>query len=251
MKNLFLLIPFFLFCCSDDEVMTVIALTPVCEQETLEVISNGNSCDSVNNPFVCEVITIEERQFIDEHAYEWSPDICEFGLGDQIIFKNGSLTTSWDVVDQGHHIAQERINIACNDFYEHSAYICQENEVIYASFLNDLLGPDTLTLELRTMTLTYKDQRPGEKRNIINLYQDRTNSNIRNFWLRHFVGDGYYEQIWQTSHQTITLGGTEYKDVIEYSFGDHIHSEPDFRYYLQKGVGILGFEVEKRLWVRE
>ena len=101
------------------------------------------------------------------------------------------------------------------------------------------------------MRTVVQDHSSQEKRNIISLYQDRTNSPIRNFWLRHYIGSGYYEQIWQTSHQSITLNGTVYNDVVEYAYGAHIHAVPDYRYYVQKDIGILGFEVEKTLWLRE
>ena len=236
--------------CSDVE-MTTGALEPFCTTGELEIISDGQSCDIEANLFICEVLEIEETQFLDEEAYDWSPDICDFTLDDKIEFKHQGNSSFFNVVDLGHHIAQERILLGCNESYESITYVCQKNEVIYVSFLNDLLGEDTLTLELRTMTNSYKDQTPGAKRNIINFYQDKNNSNIRNFWINHFIGDDYYDQIWQSYNSQITLNGIVYRDVIKYEFGIHIHAEPEYKYYVQKGAGVIGFEVDGKLWLRE
>lgn len=251
MARLSILFLLFLMGCSDNEIRDIGAGESLCETRELEVISDGKSCGMESNPFICEVLEIPEVQFIDHDAYIWSPDICGFEIGDKISFKNSNRTTTFNVVDRGHFISKERIGISCNENYEMSTLICQENEVIYVSFLNDLLGIDTLTLELRTMTTSYQNQEPGSKRNIINFFQDRTNTNIRNFWIRHFIGDDYYEQIWQSFHKELILNGDSYTDIIRYQYGAHIHAQPDFKYYLQKELGILGFEVDGELWLRE
>jgi len=249
MKYLTLLFLLLLIGCNGEEIENIPRVASVsCDSATLEVIPDGQPCEDADNLFICDVIVIEETQFIDADAYRWSPDICALEIDDNILFTNSARTTAWKVVERGHYISQERVFSSCDISIEHATYLCQKNEVIYVSFHNNLLGRDTLTLELRTVVQDHSSQ---EKRNIISLYQDRTNSPIRNFWLRHYIGSGYYEQIWQTSHQSITLNGTVYNDVVEYAYGAHIHAVPDYRYYVQKDIGILGFEVEKTLWLRE
>ena len=246
-----LLLLVFIACSDDEQYNGANNNTSFCNNDVLVIISDGETCDVESNFLICEILEIEEFQFLDPEAFEWAPDICNYAVGDKIVFRNQGNRTAFEVVENGNYISKERIHLSCNENYEHTTLICQQNEVIYVSFLNELLGEDTLTLALRTMTLSYNGQTPGEKRNIINLWQDRSNSNIRNFWLRHFIGDDYYEQILQTYHEDIILSGTTYKDVVGYEYGAHIHADPDYKYYLQKDVGILGFEVDGKLWLRE
>ncbi len=249
MKYLTLLLPLLLISCNREELENIPRdVSLPCNETTLEVISSGDTCSETNNPFVCDVIVLEETQFIDAESYRWSPDICALELDDNILFTSGARTTVWNVVERGHYIAKERIFASSDISIEHTTFLCQKNEVIYVSFLNNLLGSDKLTLELRTVVQDHSNQ---EKRNIISLYQDRANSPIRNFWLRHFIGSGYYENTKQTFHQSITLNNSLYNDVVEYALGTHIDAEPDYRYFVQKDVGILGFEVEDELWLRE
>ena len=245
----------FLFGCSNNEIVEPVCTTdmvePFCTTNELEIISDEKSCEIENDPFVCEILEIIETQFIDKEAYDWSPGICDFELQDQIKFINQNNSTFLTVVDRGHYISKERIQRGCNEIYEHKTYICQKNEVIFVSFLNDHLGEDTLTLSLRTMTVSYEDQTPGAKENIINLYQKRTNSNntnIINFWLKHFIGDDYYEQARQSFNSEVTLNGKVYHDVVKY---EYMLADPDIIFYLQKGSGLIGFEVDRNLWLRE
>jgi len=221
----------------------------LCSASELEIKSDGKDCDEVSGFGVCEVIEIEDTQFIDEPAYEWIPDICGFELGDQITFKNGNNTTFWTVVESDHYIAKERIYGSCDGGHWHDpAIICQENEVIRVSFVSIKLGIlDTLQLELRTKTISTE----GDKRNVVGLWQDRAFTNIANFWINHYVGDEYYEQTWQSYNETVTLNGKEYKDVLKYEYGDNIHAEPHHRFYMEHGTGVLAFEVEDKLWIRE
>jgi len=246
-KYIFPILIFTLVSCSDNEP----TMPEVCTGQELEVISDGKSCADGNGFLICERIEIEETQFIDEDARIWTPDICDFELGDEISFRHENSTTAFRVVDLNHYIAKERIHVSCNENYEMSTFICQENELIAISFLSTLLGPDTLTLELRTKTVTYEGQKAGKKRNIIGFWSDSHNTNVRNFWINHTFGEDYYEQIWQSYNESLTLNGNVYKDVLAYEFGENIHAPIDERYYMQKGVGILGFEVNGKLWLRE
>ena len=251
LKQLFPLLIILLVSCTDDEGSNVPpAAEPFCDSVELETRSDGKSCDE-DTQGVCAVLTIEEPQFIDQLTYDWSPDICGFELGDQITFRSEDFTTFWTVVDRAHFITKERVYTSCSIWHQ-TAFICQENEVVRVSFVNDRLGIlDTLHLELRTKTTNIVDDMPGEKRNIVGLWQDRAFTNVANFWINHFVGDDYYEQTWQSYNESVTLNGTEYKDVIKYEFGDNIHSEPHHRFYMEYGLGILAFEVNDRLWIRE
>lgn len=246
------LIPLALLCfaCSDDDMESSVDPSPIMGEP--QVISDLTSCDSsVNSRFICEILEIEEPHTIDPFAYEWSPEIRDLNPGDQLVFKNQGEETYFKVVESGNYSAKERISIACNENYERNTYICQENEIVYASFLNDLLGVDTLRLELRTIVSSYQDQTPGEKGNLINFFQMRNNSLIANFWFSHVIGDDYYERTLQSFNKEIVLNGEVYTDVVKYEYGEHIRAEPDFRYYIQKGKGILGFEVDGRLWLRD
>lgn len=222
-----------------------------CLTEDLPFITDGQSCDLPADGFICEILEIEETMYIDEEAYDWSPGICELGVGTQLTFRNQENIITWDVVENSHHITQERVYVSCNENYEKATYICQKNEVISASFLCDVIGPDTLMIEIRTAVYSYMDQSPGEKLNIINLSQDRNNSNIRNFWLRHFIGDEYSEGTWQSYLKEVILDGKGYKDVVRYQYGDNILAVPHTKYYLQKDFGILAFEVNGKLWIRD
>gem|GEM_PF-5797906 len=239
--------------CSDDESPEItVGTESFCATQELEVRSDGNSCDVGSLIGLCVAIEVEETQYIDAEAYDWIPDICDFELGDQITFKNGTSSTFWTVVDRGHYIAKERISGSCDDHWHDTAFICQENEVIQVSFVSDLLGiQDTLQLQLRTKTIETVDGGPGEKRNVVGLWQDRAFTNIANFWINHYVGEEYYEQTWQSYNESVFLNGKEYRDVLKYEYGDHIHDDPHHRFYMEYNKGILAFEVNGKLWVRD
>jgi len=253
LKQLFLLC-LLLISCSDDEGggNQSPGTISFCETKELEIKSDGKSCDIESTIGICEVLTIEETQFIDEIAYDWIPDICSFELEDRIIFKNGISSTFWTVVDRAHYISKERAYGSCDTHWHDSALICQENEVIRVSFVSDILGiQDTLHLQLTTKTTGVRDSKPMDKRNVVGLWQDKAFSNIAHFWINHHVGDAYYEQTWQSFNESVTLNGKEYKDVLKYEYGDHIHDEPHHRFYMEHGRGVLAFEVENKLWIRE
>jgi hypothetical protein len=257
-KQLFrLLLILILISCSDDESsdMSLDSMTttePFCETKELEIKFTGISCDIENTNGICAVLTIEETQFIDQIAYDWTPDICGFELGDQITFKNGNNSTFWTVVDRSHYISTGGIYASCGTNWHDPALICQENEVVQVSFVSDILGiQDTLHLQLRTRIISYVDEEPGEKRNVVGLWQDKGLTNAAHFWINHNVGDEYYQQTWQSFNENVTLNGKEYKDVLKYEYGDHIHDEPHHRFYMEHGRGVLAFEVENRLWIRE
>ena len=254
LKQLFtLLLILVLVSCLDDDGGSMSSDTePFCETKELEIRIEGNSCDIENTYGICEVLTIEETQFIDQIAYDWTPDICNFELGDRITFKNGNSKAFWTVVDRDHYIAKHGVYASCNTHWHESSLICQKNEIVRVSFVSINLGIlDTLNLELRSRTLSFIDGAIGEKRNVVGLWQDKAFSNAANFWINHNVGDEYYEQNWQSYNESVTLNGKEYKDVLKYEYGDHIHDEPHHRFYMEHGRGVLAFEVENKLWIRE
>ena len=222
-----------------------------CSTENLPIISDGNSCDIESNFLICEIIEVEEVQYINEDALMWIPGVCDLEVGGLIEFFNGDNSIFLEIVEKEHYISEERINLSCNENYERTTFICQKNEVVNVKFLNDLLGNDTLTLELRTAIYSYEGQEPGEKLNIINLREDRSNSNIVNFWLRHFIGDDYYENNSQSFHAELNLNGDIYEEVVQYDLKENVWANPYERYYIQFGTGILGFEVDGKLWLRE
>jgi len=250
--TLFFLILIFVGCSDDSGNDMPESTAPLCEDKDLEVRVQGNSCEVANSIGICDVLTIEETKYIDEITYDWVPNICSYEVDDRITFKNGNNTTDWKVVDRHHYVAKEGVYGSCGDTWHSSTLICQKNEIYRVSLVSTALGIlDTLQLELRTRTLSDTDGTPDEKRNVVGLWQDRAFTNIANFWINHYVGDDYYEQTWQSYNETVTLNGKEYPDVLKYEYGDHIHDEPHHRFYMQHGVGILAFEVDDRLWVRE
>lgn len=250
-----------IFSCSEDEgpgqdnpgaTSTTGAEISLCETNELEIKSDGQSCDVASGFGICDILKIEDTQFIDESAYEWIPDICGFDLDDNIRFRNGSNTTSWTVVERDHYVAKERVHGSCDGDWHDTAFICQENEVIRVSFVSSALGIlDTLHLELRTKIISSQGGNPGAKQNVVGLWQDRAFTNVANFWINHYVGENYYQQTWQSYNETVILNGIVHRDVIKYEYGDHIHDDPHHRFYMKHGTGILAFEVEDTLWIRE
>ncbi len=222
-----------------------------CNAENLPLISDDKSCDVETNFLICEIIEVDQVQYIDEEAYEWNPGICNMKVGEQIEFINGDNSAFLEIVEREHYIFEERVTLSCNENYEKVTYVCQKNEIINVKFLGDLLGNDTLILELRSAIYSYEGQNAGEKIDIINLREDRSNSNIVNFWLRHYIGDDYYENRSQSYHAELTLNDKNYKEVVRYLLRENIWAEAYERYYIQPGTGFLGFEVDGKLWLRK
>jgi len=217
----------------------------------LPIQSDGENCNSEPSGFTCELLEVKDIQLINEDVYAWSPNILDYKEGDQIEFVNGNSSTFWKVTEAEHFIYEEKLGISCNENYELITYICQKNEIVNIKFLNDLLGPDLLSLELRSIVDNYEETTPGEKGHIISLRQDRNNSNIVNFWLRHKNERDYYSNNWSSYLEELSLNGVKYNDVLQYNLGENIWAEPYQVYYMSKGIGILGFEVDGKLWIRK
>jgi len=253
---------FFLSACDKKQEITYENLSlsnsgsQLCTSIDLPVVPDGKTChegdDEVYFEGVCRRVRIDETLYLDDEAYAWYPEICEEGIGTELIFRSGQDVTKWNIVQKEHFISEKKLVGFCSwSSSLAAAVICQKNEVIRTSYLSELIGPDTLSFELQAQVSSIEEDDFIEKTNVLRFSQVQNISNLLTFELKHTVGSTYNETARQAYLEEVTLNGMNYKDVLMKRFGDTLYDEPNTWYYFQKGVGILGFKINDKLWIRE
>lgn len=223
-----------------------------CGNTELRTVKDYEDCFPENNFLgVCHTYELSETVPLDAEDFNWLPILC----ADRsfITYQNSrGDTRRLEVIGKDRFIHQTRDLLNCSQSIEHTNIVCQKNEKIRVEFWNtDLFGPDTLRMELSHFINQTVNDLPADPFLRMLLAQQRSNTNIANFYFSADTEARGYDGSSRTFHPGITLLGEMYSDVIEFKTRRNVHAEPHLRFYLKEHYGLLGFEVDGVVWVQQ
>ncbi len=253
MRSLTLLIPIFLMllliACSESEEPVIQTETVIpCPMGELGYMTDGQTCDEEPERFVCEVLTHEGTSFLKGESWDWFPEAC-LEVDDRITYTNGRTEKDLIIKAKDHLIREEKVSSTCQQ--ELITYICQQNEVFNITMQSDIFGDELIEFSLYTATYAFEEQTTGPNIDRLTFIQYPEGSNIPNFYFLRTLHETDYDFWGYTYHENLELEDETYDDVIEYKVAIPITAEPHIRFYIAKGIGILGFELYGVTWMKK
>jgi len=222
-------------------------IDPITDPSTLEVVSDGKSCDQ-DFFLICETITVEDPVLLLESDFDYLiwPDKR---VGDEIIYRNAQGEEfSIEITKQDHYLYEQRQYASCSLSIEHVSYICQQNEKIDIEFRTDFFDNKLNRFELYRVLPSVADQVLGDQVSMFTFGQERGVDNIFEYYHRIFI-DTERSSLYYDFHDSIMLGGEEYKDVWDFGiFNTLVSLSPIGRLYYSRQEGIIGFEQDGKIW---
>jgi len=221
-----------------------------CGNVDLETISDNKSCSEDNLFLVCEVVEATDLIAFEKEDFDWIPMLCN-DIGQKIEYKNPSGETfDLTISHKDHYINKERTYASCDISIEHASYICQRNETALIEFKTPFFGQNLTRFKLFKQISEVKDGVLGKPKLYFTLGQPRFGTNVYNFLHRVEV-EAKREHKSQLFPESKMLNGKEYNDVYEFLIRETFHSDPHLRIYVNKTEGILGFNKDNQVWLKQ
>lgn len=235
--------------CSDSTVSDIDTDSNIpCPQGELGFTTDGETCNEEPQGFVCEVLTHAGTSFLKEESWDWFPEAC-LDVDDRITYTNGTTEKELIIKAKDHFVREEKVYSSCQQ--ELVTYICQQNEVFNISMQSDIFGNELIDFRLYTVTYAFEEQNTGPNIDRLTFIQYQEESNIPNFYFSRKLHETGYDGWGYTYHDNLELKNESYNDVIEYKIAKNIRAEPHTRFYVSKGKGLLGFELDNVTWIKK
>ncbi|PHN07702.1 hypothetical protein CRP01_06270 [Flavilitoribacter nigricans DSM 23189 = NBRC 102662] len=221
-----------------------------CPNDQLPLVSDPGECSAAGHLLVCNVYELAETKFLEAEDYAWVPMLCKDPAASVSYLNAAGESAELEITSRAHYIYRSRSTFNCSASTEHVDIVCQQNETAHLEFLGTQFGPDTLHLELSYFVNEITNEAPADPILRIILFQSRNLSNIANFYHSVDAMAENYSTRKRTYHNSITLLGTEYGEVIEFKVSETYNGAPYLHFYLKKGFGILAYKLHGELWVQ-